>query len=133
MNIRLKIACETIRTRAVELYHDYLLDCKCAICSTSIFKFCLDNKIECSFHYGRFKEWPHCWVVHDKHIYDITATQFDIIYEPVLILPIQNDIYKTIAIFDRETDIYNYLMTWPEDQKPLPETLERLNDRLQTC
>src|SRR4051812_6620751 len=60
----------------------------CGLASTIVAEsFCRNGHTPVELHYGDYGWCGHCWVVFNKHIYDVTATQFRIPHK-VYIVPV---------------------------------------------
>ncbi|MEK6860552.1 MAG: hypothetical protein AABY07_01150 [Nanoarchaeota archaeon] len=94
----------------------------CAISSMALKEKFKEYGYDAKLIHGKFENlWYHCWIESGEEIYDVTATQFDGIYDKVLVTDTRDDRYD-----GKEIKHHVFFASWPYGQRPSKKKIQEL-------
>jgi hypothetical protein len=132
--VKLRLITENLVNCKIEDFSNFKphLGCLCAICSTALKDIFEEHGFKAEVFYGKFRGTKnHCWVECDGYIYDITATQFKGIEEPVIVTRKTSKKAQSLFQMGRAMKNYKDYKGWPHQQKPRKRVIDRLLTEIQ--
>lgn len=111
------------------IFYDFGEDLRglCAICSFALTKVFQMYNEEAEVYKGQFEgRDDHCWVETKQRVWDITASQFHGIHQPVLVVGKYTKRYAELYKYGFVVETFNPFKTWYEEQKPTKKKINYL-------